>query len=156
MAEVLQAGRVVVITPDLVRKHGEGVAVRFFDRRISLPSGAAVLSVLTGAPLMMMGARAVQSSGRGCRANCLTFRGPFQGTVDPDCEENRKLAIAERLQWYADGLETFLRHSAPLWFFWGDKRWTRVFHGDPAYVRPVAEEPSIPLMTPITPKDDVR
>ena len=129
MAEVLAQGRAVVIAADMVRKRPKGRAVRLFDREVYLPSGAAVLSVMTGAPLMMVSARPA-----GC-ANTLMFRGPFAGTVERRGQAGAEAAIAERLQWFADGLEAFLRAAAPLWFFWGDKRWTRVFQGDPDYVR---------------------
>ncbi len=129
MAEVLQEGRVMVITPDLARKREEGRAVRFFGREIHLPSGAAVLSVMTGAPLLLA---SVVPAGRAFR---LTIRGPFAGTVKPGAPGWEEAAIAERLQWFADGLEAFLRAHAPLWFLWVDKRWTRVFQGDPRYVR---------------------
>jgi lauroyl/myristoyl acyltransferase len=127
MAEVVRQGRVMLITPDLVRKRDEGRPVRFFGRHVHLPSGAAVLSVLTGAPMMMMTARA--SGGRAC----LTFRGPFAGSVDASSPEQRESAIRERLQWFADGLEEFLRTDAPLWFLWADGRWTKVFQRDPEY-----------------------
>ena len=131
MAEVLREGRVMVITPDLARKRDEGRAVRFFGREIRLPSGAAVLSVMTGAPLVLSSA---VPAGPGFR---LTFRGPFAGTVKPGAPGWEEAAITERLQWFADGLEGFLREHAPLWFLWVDKRWTRVFQGDPRYVRPL-------------------
>jgi len=131
MAELLQQGRVVVIAVDMARKHNGGTPVRLFGREIYLPSGAAVLAVKTGAPLMMLAANPAGS------ANCLTFHGPFVGNVDPDTPKWERLAVAERLQWFADGFESFLRSHPPLWFFWGDKRWTRVFRGDPQYVRPL-------------------
>ena len=129
MAEMLRQGRAVVIAADMVRKRGKGRAVRLFDREVYLPSGAAVLSVMTGAPLMMVGARPAG------HANLLTFHGPFARTVTRRGQAGQEAAIAERLQWFADGFEAFLRAAAPLWFFWGDKRWTRVFRGDPDYVR---------------------
>ncbi len=129
MAEVLAEGRAIMIAVDMARKRTEGQPVRLFDRQVHLPSGAAVLSVMTGAPLMMVSAKAAG------RANCLTFRGPFTGQVKGRSRASKEAAVAERVQWFADGLEAFLRAHAPSWFFWGDKRWTRVFHDDPRYVR---------------------
>lgn len=136
MSEVLRQGRIMAITPDLARKRTEGKPVRLFDRQVHLPSGAAVLSVVTGAPLVMISAKPMG------KRTCLTFRGPFEAAVAADAPDDQAAAIAERMQWFADGLETFLRQHAPLWFFWGDKRWTGVFRGDPRYVG--AAEPSEP------------
>lgn len=131
LAETLQEGRAVVVAVDMARKRTEGKPVRLFNREVRLASGAAVLSLKTGAPLLMLTAKPEG------RANCLVFHGPFVGTVQPGAPGWEEQAIAERLQWFADGFEAFLRDHAPLWFFWGDKRWTRVFRGDPKYVRPL-------------------
>lgn len=140
MAEALRDGRVVLITPDVIRKRDEGKPVRFFNRQVHLPSGAAVLSVKTGAPLMMLSAEPAGT------AISLRFHGPFEGAARPGTEDWEDAAIAERMQWFAGGLEAFLREHAPLWFFWADKRWTRMFQGDSRYVRP--GEPSEHAPTP--------
>ncbi len=129
MDAALREGCVMVLAVDMPRKREEGQPTRLLGREIYLPSGAAVLSLLTGAPLMRLGAYRVDG------ATCLTFDGPFQGQADPDGPDGKGPAIQERLQWWADGFEGFLRESAPLWFFWGDKRWSRLFHRDPRYVR---------------------
>jgi lauroyl/myristoyl acyltransferase len=129
MAEALHAGRVVLITPDLVRKRDEGRPVRFFDREIYLPSGPAVLSLMTGAPLMMIGAHPSGES------RCVTFHGPLPAETAPPESGRHEAALTERMQWFAEGLQTLLQSQPALWFFWGDKRWTRVFQGDPRYVR---------------------
>jgi len=135
MADALRQGRTVLITPDLARKCGDGRPVRFFDREIYLPSGPAVLSATTGAPLMFMTARADSCTTR------LVFHGPFVGQIAPRTPESKDAAITERMQWFAHHLEAFLLDQTPLWFLWGDKRWTRVFRGDPQYVRfPVRDE----------------
>jgi hypothetical protein len=163
MADVLRQGRVMLITPDLPRKRDEGKPVRFFGREMHLPSGGAVLSVLSGAPLMMMTARASaakgtgpftetqlqgvsstqdEATGNGGTVNgpvpftaCLTFHGPFVGRAARSSPGSQEEAILERMQWFADGLEAFLIADPPLWFLWADNRWTRVFRGDPEYVR---------------------
>ncbi len=134
MTRALDKGRVVVVAADLVRKRDQGKPVRFFDREIHLASGAAVLALLTGAPLMRLDAQ--RADGR----TCLSFHGPFTGQVDPWDPEVREAAIIERLQWWADALEAFVRRDTPLWYFWGDKRWSHVFRGDARYVRFLEEQ----------------
>lgn len=128
MAAVLRQGHVMVVAGDMARKRDEGTPVRMFDRQVHLPTGPAVLSVKTGAPLMLFTGSPV---GRAVRA---TFHGPFEGTVKPGPDGWQRDAVLERLQWLATGVEAFVREHPPLWFSWGDKHWTRVFHGDPRYV----------------------
>jgi lauroyl/myristoyl acyltransferase len=125
LAAALRAGRVLFITPDLPRKRGDGTAVRFFGREIYLPAGAAALALRSGAPLFMLSAEA---DGPGQR---LMLHGPYEDVGGAD---GRKAAIQRCLQWFADGLEHFLRAQTPLWYLWGDKRWTRVLRGDPRCV----------------------
>lgn len=128
MADALRAGRVLFITPDLPQKRDSGTPVRFFDREIYLPAGAAALAVRSGAPLFLLTAK-----DHGTRQR-LVVQGPFedQGGLRRGA---RREAIQRRMQWFASGLERFLRQQTALWYLWGDKRWTRVFRGDPRYVR---------------------
>jgi lauroyl/myristoyl acyltransferase len=129
MAAVLRAGRVLYITPDLPQKRDEGTAVQFFGREIYVPAGPALLALRSGAPLFMLLAEAEGSHQR------LMLCGPFEDEHAADGHGERKGAVRRRLQWFAHGLERFLRAQTPLWYLWGDKRWTRVLSGDPRYVR---------------------
>jgi lauroyl/myristoyl acyltransferase len=127
MIAALREGRVLFITPDLPQKRGRGVAVRFFDREIYLPPGPAVLAVRTGAPLLMLAARL-----HGQRQRLVVCArcpgGPSQSRAE---------GVRQRLQWFATCFEQFLIEQTPLWYLWGDKRWTGLLHGDPRYVRPL-------------------
>jgi lauroyl/myristoyl acyltransferase len=128
MAEALGRGRVLVITPDLPQKRGAGVAVRLFDREICLPAGAAALSLVTASPLFTLVGRPMGP------ATCITLHGPFSTPSEPRGRGWRREAIRRRLQWFTDHLADFLRANPAMWFLWGDRRWTRVWHGDPRYV----------------------
>ena len=139
MSAVLRAGRVLFITPDLAKKRGEGVAVRLLGREVYLPAGAAALAARTGAPLFALHARKEH------RVQKLFVRGPFNldssllRSRDPSQAGRRTPAlIAAGMQWFADEFERFLREQPALWYLWADKRWTRVFRGDPRYVGPGA------------------
>ena len=127
----LNQGRTVYIPPDLPRKRGNGTPVRFFQREVYLPAGAAVLAVRTGAPLFMLLAR---SSGPRLR---LVVRGPFAAEPNQGGPAAERAAVQRHLQRFATLFEQFLIEQTPLWYFWGDKRWTRVLHGDPGYTCPL-------------------
>lgn len=161
MAEALQAGRVLVITPDLALKREEGTPVRFFDREVFLPGGPVALSLVVQAPLVTVvaapaaivggpaaGSVARRPAGRECTsmragnvrsangAIVLRFFGPMNADVPQRGRGWRQEAARERLQWFTDILvNEFLRPHPALWFLWGDKRWTRVFRGDLRYTR---------------------
>jgi lauroyl/myristoyl acyltransferase len=133
IAEVIGEGRVVFVPPDLPRKRDEGVPVSFFGREMYLPAGAAVLAVRTGVPLFMLLAR-----GEGGRQR-LVVHGPSAVKV-LNGEGGERAAVRQHLQWFADLFEQFLREETALWYFWGDKRWTRALSGSPGYSRVVGEE----------------
>ncbi|MEW6197309.1 MAG: hypothetical protein AB1601_01405 [Planctomycetota bacterium] len=130
MGAAVQAGRVLFITPDLPQKRDVGTPVRFFEREVYLPAGPAALAARTGAPLFFLMAQRTPMGQR------LAVRGPF---VAPGMgREGRREVVAAGVQWFAAALERFLVEQTPLWYLWGDKRWTRVFRGDPRYVGPTA------------------
>jgi lauroyl/myristoyl acyltransferase len=130
LADVLQRGRGLIITPDLPQKETDGTPVRFFDRELFLPTGPAALSVLTGSPLFMLLPRPTAS---GIRMECF---GPYVETTDTHVRGWRRTAIQARMQWFTDLLiEELLKKHPGLWYLWGDKRWTRVFRGDERYGR---------------------
>lgn len=129
MTEIVQAGRALYLTPDLPQQAGEGKAVQFCGREIYLPPGGALLALRSRAPLYLLLA---EQDGERTR---MVARGPF---ADPPAapEGSRVQAgILARLQWFADAFEQFLRREPALWYFWADKRWTRLLSGDRRYGR---------------------
>ena len=131
LAAALRDGRTLFITPDLPQKRGDGTPVRFFQREIYLPAGPAVLAVRTGAPLFTLVARPVEQRQQ------LVLRGPLVAERSERGRDGRRAAIRQRVQWFATCFEQFITEQTPLWYLWGDKRWTRVLRGDPRYVRPL-------------------
>lgn len=136
MAAALREGRTLFITPDLPQKRDNGTPVSFFDREIYLPPGPGLLAERTGAPLFMLTAES-----RGGRQR-LVVHGPCR--VDPGARgrDSRRAAVQRRLQWFASGFAEFLKAQPPLWYLWGDKRWTRLLHDDPRYGRRLDAPPS--------------
>jgi lauroyl/myristoyl acyltransferase len=51
----------------------------------------------------------------------------------------RQAGLEWATQRWTDCFEAYLRRDPQLWFFWGDKHWSRVFHGDPRYVQRLSE-----------------
>jgi len=129
MASALAEGRVLFITPDLPQKRDSGTPVRFFNREIYLPAGATVLAARTGAPLFMLTATTDGPRQR------LNLEGPYALEIGEPARGSRRAAAQRAIQWFATRFEEFIRREAPLWYLWGDKRWTRVLRGDPRYVR---------------------
>lgn len=137
MAAALQAGETLFITPDLPQKRDDGTPVRFFEREIYLPAGPALLALRTRAPVFMLTAEV-----RGARQR-LMVRGPHDGSAAGSGRAARHAAIAEQMQWFATEFERFVRTQPELWYLWGDKRWTRVLHGDARYVRPWGQDAAL-------------
>lgn len=135
MTAAVRSGRVVYITPDLVRKRGDGAAVRFFDREIYLPAGAAVLAARAAAPLFIL---VGESDGATWR---LSLRGPAAPTTAHD-DSGVRAAVQRCMQWLADEFEQFVRRQPALWYSWADKRWTRLLRGDPDYSTLLRTPPS--------------
>jgi KDO2-lipid IV(A) lauroyltransferase len=132
MAAAVGEGAVLFITPDLPQKREDGVPMRFFDREIYLPAGPALLAERTGAPLYLLSAAPSGSKQR------LMVDGPCEVGAVGRGRDARRAAVQQRLQWFATGFERFLTRQPEMWYLWGDKRWTRLFRGDPRYSRPLA------------------
>ena len=135
MAAALRTGKVLFITPDLPQKRADGTPVRLFDREIYLPAGPAVLALRCGAPLFMLTAQVTAQRQR------LVLRGPLSVSRQSG---GRRAGVRAALQWFADEFEQFVRQRPALWYLWGDKRWTRVFRGDPRYVRNLDDSCALP------------
>ncbi|GMU20882.1 MAG: hypothetical protein AMXMBFR13_09780 [Phycisphaerae bacterium] len=141
MAEALHAGRVLIITPDLPQKRELGAPVDFLGREIYLPAGPAALSLLAESPIVTVLARPAEDP----QAIILSLHGPLAPDAQRGYKGWRQEAIRQRLQWFVDLFTSeFLLKYPALWFLWGDKRWTRVFRGDPRYTGPVQRQPQGP------------
>ena len=144
MARAVREGGTLYFMADLARKRSEGVAVQWLGREVYLPAAPALLALRTGAPLFMLLA---EPNGPGQR---LTIHGPYVPPPAARTRADRRAAVADRMQWFASGFERFLLDQPGLWFFWGDKRWTRVCRGDPRYTRSVDPSPAAPIVSPPT------
>lgn len=129
--ELLRAGTVLAITPDIAQKADEGVPVRMFDRYVYLPSGTPATAMLAETPLIPLFGRIESGVQR------LYFGLPIEVPSLGRAQGGRKAAIRQALQTWAAGFEQYIRACPEAWFLWGDSRWTRVFAMDPEYARPL-------------------
>ncbi len=132
--ETVRGGRALVLTPDLAQKSDRGVPVRLLGRRVYLPSGPASIAMLAGVPFVPMFGRLVGHT------HHIYATEPLQIRTLKRSEGGRAAALREVMQAWADQFEAFVRAQPELWFFWGDRSWTRAFHGDPRYTQPLVDD----------------
>ncbi len=142
MTAAVRAGQTLYVTPDLVRKQGEGTPVRFFGREIYLPAGACVLAARAEAPLFILLSRELPD-----RRQRLSLLGPVMPDAAPGARERVRSIVQQNMQWFADVFADFVRERTGLWYSWADKRWTRLLRGDPRYARALAEPTPWPEST---------
>jgi len=134
LAEVLAQKQVLVITPDVAQRRGKGVPVQLLGREVHLASGAASLSVLTGAPVVPVTVRPA-----GDKAQSRVIMSIHKPIEPPDVVRKRgwrQEAIRQVQQRWTLVFEKFLRDYPHLWWLWADNRWTRAWRGDPKYSGP--------------------
>jgi len=131
MSNALSRGRALFITPDLPQKRDAGIAVAFCGREVYLPGGAALLALRSGAPLFLLTAE------RDGRRQRLIASPAYEPPAALRGRADRRAVVRDAMQWFARGFEHFVRTQPELWYLWGDKRWTRVFRGDPRYCGPL-------------------
>jgi lauroyl/myristoyl acyltransferase len=127
MTDIVESGGALYITPDLPQERGSGKPVRWLQRGIHLPPGGPLVALRSRAPLYLLLARP-----DGARV-CMTAEGPFAESAFGGDGGRVQAALRRRLQWFADAFGEFVRRHPELWYFWADKRWTRVFRNDPRY-----------------------
>lgn len=138
MTTALSRGRALFITPDLPQKRDTGVAVAFCGREVYLPGGAALLALRSGAPLFLLTAE------RDGQRQRLVASRAYEPPAALRGREHRRAVMQDIMQWFARGFESFVRTQPALWYLWGDKRWTRVFRGDPRYAGPLPADGKAP------------
>ncbi len=142
--DIVRAGGVLAMTPDIAQKSDGGVAVSFLDGEIFLPTGPASIAMLAEAPLAPLFGRIDGD------AQMLYARPPIAIPALSRAEGGRQTAVARAMQEWTDGFVEFLRASPEAWYLWGDNRWTRVFSRDSRYWREAsvaapASAPQIPV-----------
>jgi predicted LPLAT superfamily acyltransferase len=116
----LQNGGLVSMTGDIVwREDQKTVAVTFLGHEVQLPEAPYVFALVSGAPLF-----AFFAFRTGINSYHFTLEGPI--VLPPHSRKDRKAAITQAAQQYADLLENALREHPCQWYHF-DR-----FLGDPA------------------------
>jgi len=115
----LKEGGVVALTGDRIWKQDQkAVKIKFLGHEAFIPEIPFVLSLLSGAPILIFFAFR-----KGKSSYSFSFSEPR--FVEPADRKARKEKIAETAQWYSDALETSLRKHPFEWYhfekFLGDK-----------------------------------
>lgn len=139
LAAALHAGQVLVITPDIPQRVGRGATVRLLGRRMQLASGIASLSLLTGAPIIPLTGRPLDTRRAGDRryVTCNVLHPPLSAPDLPRGRGRRRESMEALMQQWADHFAAFLQAHPHLWFPWIDTRWSRVWRCDPKYATPL-------------------
>lgn len=119
--KIFKAGKILLITPDLLGDPGEGVDVSIFGRRATLKSGAFSLAVMANAPMVRL-SPAWQSDSSVVLS--------FERAPPPD-QTDRDAAIRACAQDWCRWFERQLRAHPETWMFWLDKRWSRFLRETP-------------------------
>ncbi len=113
---ILRQGRVLYITPDVPRKPDQGVPVRILGRLVHFPTGAVIMAMRTGVPIVPV---VWHHHGGLYRIRC---HEPMEFTGRGD----RKRRAAAGMRKFAELMDNCLRQYPEMWWNWLDKRWTAI------------------------------
>ena len=117
----LKEGNILVITPDLLVKSGEGVTINLLGRAINLRPGIISLAMITGAPVVN------------------AFLVWEKDHIVISCHEpqeysragDREQTMLEGMQSWCDVFTEHLRRQPSSWQFWLDRQWSEVWQKKP-------------------------
>ena len=113
----LKEGNILVVTPDLLVKPGDGVAIQLLGRTLSLRPGIISLAMVTGAPIVN------------------AFLIWEQDHVVIHCQEpkeyfrtgNREQTMVNGMQSWCDTFSGYLQQYPSSWQFWMDRHWSEIW-----------------------------
>lgn len=113
----LKQGNILVITPDLLAKPGDGVSIDFLGRTINLRPGIISLAMVTGAPIVNAFLKWEQDR------VLIECREPRLYTRSGDREQT----MVDGMQDWCDTFAAHLRLHPGSWQFWLDRHWAGVW-----------------------------
>lgn len=116
----LKQGNILVITPDLLVKPGDGVRISLLGRNINLRPGIISLAMFTGAPVVNA---FLQWENERVLIRCHEPQ-EYPRTGD------REQTMVEGMQNWCDTFAEHLRQSPSSWQFWLDRHWSKVWQTD--------------------------
>lgn len=116
----LKQGNILVITPDLLVRPGEGVAVDLLGRKINLRPGIISLAMFTGAPVVSV---FLHWESDRVVIRCRDVR-EYPRTGD------REQTMQNGMQQWCDVFGEYLRSDPSSWQFWLDRHWAQVWEAE--------------------------
>jgi KDO2-lipid IV(A) lauroyltransferase len=113
----LKDGNILVITPDLLSRPGEGVVVEFLGRKINLRPGIITLAMVTGAPVVRVSLHWEEDR---VLIHCEDPR------EYPRTGDHERTFVGGMQDW-CDSFAAHLRRHPSNWQFWLDRHWSRVW-----------------------------
>ena len=112
----LREGKMLFFTPDTPRKPDDGVPVKILGKTAHFPTGAFIMSMRTGAPVIPVWWHWKDGFYH------VSYSQPIELERGGGL---RKKAEAAMKQWGAD-VDVFIRKHPDMWWNWLDKRWTKI------------------------------
>jgi len=112
--DILRQGRMLFITPDTLRKPGDGVPVIVFGQEVYFPTGVFVMAMRTGAPVV--------PTVWHWQTDAYHVR--YGEPIELPRRGNKARTIETAVRQWAASVDTFLHDHPEMWWNWLDKRWT--------------------------------
>ena len=118
----LKQGNILVVTPDLLVKPGDGVAIQLLGKTLSLRPGIISLAMVSGAPVV--NAFLVWENDH-VVIHCQEPR-EYSRTGD------REKTMVKGMQDWCDAFSGYLRQYPSSWQFWLDRHWSQIWQQNTA------------------------
>jgi lauroyl/myristoyl acyltransferase len=119
---LLKAGKVLAISPDLLAGEKDGVEARLFGRPVRLYGGAFAIAMSARAPMLRPFFRWQSES---------SLVVSWERAPEPPKDATGNAAVRVSLQNWCHWFEERLRANPENWLFWLDKRWSRFLRSTP-------------------------
>jgi KDO2-lipid IV(A) lauroyltransferase len=119
---LLKAGKVLAITPDLLAGERDGVEVQLFGRPVRLYGGAFAIAMSARAPMLRPFFRWQSES---------SLVVVWERAPEPPNDATGNAAVRVSLQSWCNWFEEKLRANPENWLFWLDKNWSRFLRSTP-------------------------
>ena len=107
------------LTKDLIRKPNKGVPVTLLGRTVYWPTGAPVMAMRTGAPIVVTTWHYEDG----------LYHIHFHEPMDLSGRGDRQRRAAASVERFAEISDQAIRRQPEIWWNWLDKRWTWLLRG---------------------------
>jgi len=116
---VLREGKMLYLTPDLIRRPDQGTPVTIFDRTVYFPTGVPIMAMRTRSPVVIV----LWEYRDGL------YHLHFDEPMDLSGRGDRDARAVAWVRKFAGMMDDWLHEHPGLWWNWLDKRWTWAIRG---------------------------